>query len=205
MLVSNSTRTPTAVPQRQPAGNVGVLELTLATSFAVTSTLLTAEAREGGGNPEGVAVAALVLPSRFASTPTSSSSFVLAMQLGDVGVPDVSPRSSCAGTSTATAALRTKMAVASGPTNDFATNFTATLATDQLGGTGGAGRGRGAEEGWMRAAGGRGGAEYTRARALSFSPPTASTPPPALNGVTHAHAFSFVTWPLVFVLSRWHA
>ncbi len=135
VLVSNFTQTPTAVPGGPSAGNVGVSEFTLATCFAVTSTLPTAAAQEGGRNAEGVAVAASVLPSRFAPTPTPSSRFFPTMQLGGVGVPDVSSCSGCAGTSTTAAALQKVTAVTSGADKGSPTNFTAALATGRRGGT----------------------------------------------------------------------
>ncbi len=141
VLLSNFAPTPTAVPQQPSAGNVGVLDFTLATSFAETSTLLAAAARGGGGNAEGVDVAAIVLPSRFAPTPTPSSSFLLTMVtmlLGGVGVLDAVSRSTFARTSTAATALQENVAMTSGAHNDFRTNFAATLATDPRGEEGGA-------------------------------------------------------------------
>ncbi len=68
-----SAVTPTTV-QRPTAGNVGVLDVTLAARSAVTSTLPAAAAK-GGGNAGGVVVAVSLLPATSAptSTPTDDS------------------------------------------------------------------------------------------------------------------------------------
>ncbi len=75
VVSSNSATTPTATRGEPIAGNVGVLELFLATGSAATSTLPAAAAKEGG-KAGGVDVAAMLLPTRSATTPTPTEPFL---------------------------------------------------------------------------------------------------------------------------------
>ncbi len=68
------------------------------------------------------------------------------MQLDGVGVLDTSSRSASAGTSTAAAALRGDVPMASEADNVFRPGFTAALTTDPLGEEGGPGRRNGEGE-----------------------------------------------------------
>ncbi len=89
-LLSNFAATLTTVPQRPTAGKVGVLDVSLEASSAATSTLPAAAAE--GGNAGGVAVAEVLLPSMYASTPTPTDEFLMvtaAMQSDDVDVPEL--------------------------------------------------------------------------------------------------------------------